>query len=652
MCGIAGLVTASGDKPDAALLAQMAAAQKHRGPDQSGQLVLSGAGFAHQRLTILDPDSGRQPLQSADRRHTLVYNGEIYNYRELAKELQTLGQRSVGHCDTNALLTAWQVWGADCVTRLRGMFAFAVWDAQTHHLFLARDRLGIKPLYYGFTRNGDLVFASELKALLVHPHIERRIEPRALEAFLALGYVPDPFSIFQNIYKLAPGHTLTYDAREQTQTLERYWELAFAEDSGNPTAADAAAELRQRLDEVVRMQMVADVPVGAFLSGGVDSSAVVAMMAGASAEPVNTCAIGFERKEFNEIQFARQVAERYATRHREHQVAADDFDLLPLLARAYDEPFADSSALPTWRVCELARQQVKVVLSGDGADESFAGYRRYRLHLGESRARAMLPGGWRRPLFATLGRIYPKLDWAPRFVRAKTTFQALAMTTAEAYCHSVSMIPQDLRDMLYSEQFRSELQGYRAVDLFREHAANTTTEHPLSLAQYLDFKTYLPGDILTKVDRASMAHGLEVRVPFLDHELVSWAAGLTPELKLQRGEGKLVLKRALADLLPPDILQRRKMGFSIPLAAWFRGPLREVSRKALTEGALPDSGLFNPKALHRLWERHVSGRSDYSSALWALLMLAQFLQLCDEHKPYAQYFSDHEQGRVGHDACA
>lgn len=626
MCGIAGIVTVGGQQPNANVLDHMGKSLFHRGPDQGGCVALPGVGLVHRRLSILDPDSGRQPMQSQDGRYTLVYNGEIYNYQSLTGELRKLGYHFEGHCDTDTLLAAWHAWGAGCVTRLRGMFTFAIWDAAEQRLFMARDRIGIKPLYYGYTVDGDLVFGSELKALLVHPRVEREIEPHALESYLALGYVPDPQSIFKNIYKLAPGHTLDYGARNKTSTVRSYWDISFANPNDHAAVKHLSDELRQRLTESVHMRMVADVPLGAFLSGGVDSSAIVALMAGLSEDPVNTCAIGFDTKEFNETHYAQQVADRYHTRHRTHQVHADDFGLLAALGHAYDEPFADSSALPTWRVCELARQQVKVVLSGDGADENFAGYRRYRLHQAESKARARFPASWRRPVFGALGRAYPKLDWAPRVVRAKTTFQSLAMDTAEGYCHGVSMIPQGLRETLYSQSLKSELQGYRAVELFRQHAANAQTDHSLSLAQYLDFKTYLPGDILTKVDRASMAHSLEVRVPFLDHEFVSWAASLPPDSKLHRGEGKHALKRAFDDMLPPEILYRRKMGFSVPLATWFRGPLREVSRKALTEGALPESGFFNCRVLAKIWERHVSGRNDYGTALWSLLMLAQFME--------------------------
>lgn len=626
MCGLTGIITATGDRPDRSLLDAMNYAQAHRGPDQHDCVVLAGAGLGHRRLTILDPTSGEQPMATADGRYTLVYNGEIYNYRQLNAELEAEGYRFAGHCDTETLLRAWQHWGSDCVGRLRGMFAFAIWDAETQQIFLVRDRLGIKPLYYALTPDGHLLFGSELKTLMAHPGLVREIEPQALEGYLALGYVPEPFAIFKNSFKLPAGHMLSWQAGSGVPRTSAYWDLDFAPQSDDDSEEDVLERLRARLDESVRMRLIADVPLGAFLSGGVDSSAIVSLMAGASEDPVNTCAIGFDHGAFDESSYARQIADLFGTNHREHQIASEDFDLIDKLIDVYDEPFADSSALPTYRVCELARQQVKVALSGDGGDESFAGYRRYRLHWAERRARAMVPAALRKPLFGALGRFYPKLDWAPQVLRAKTTFQSMAMDTAEAYCHSVSMIAQPMRERLYSNQFKCELQGYRTRELFRHHAANAGTDHALSVAQYLDFKTYLPGDILTKVDRASMAHGLEVRVPLLDHEFVTWAAGLSPQRKLHHGESKYVLKKAFEPTLPRTILYRSKKGFSVPLDDWFRGPLRDAGRRALTEGALVNCGVFDPDALRRLWKQHESGRFDHGTPIWSLLMLSRFLE--------------------------
>jgi asparagine synthase (glutamine-hydrolysing) len=390
--------------------------------------------------------------------------------------------------------------------------------------------------------------------------------------------------------------------------------------------ADAVAQLRARLDASVASQMMADVPLGAFLSGGVDSSAVVASMTRASSQPVHTCSIGFEHAGFDETAYARLVAKHLHTEHFERRVGADDYDLLDTLAAVYDEPFSDSSALPTYRVCELARTQVKVALSGDGGDENFAGYRRYRLHAWESGLRARLPLGLRKPVFGLLGSLYPKADWAPRPLRARTTLQALARDDVEAYFHSVSTTSAVMRQQLYSASFKRELQGYSALSVFRAHAARAPTDHPLSLAQYLDLKTWLPGDILTKVDRASMAHSLEVRVPLLDHRLVEWASSLPPALKLHGGTGKYIFKKALEPDLPHEVLYRSKMGFRVPLAAWLRGPLAQRVRDALTQGEIARCGYFQPAMLEQLVQQHGSGRRDHSATLWSLLMLDAFLR--------------------------
>jgi asparagine synthase (glutamine-hydrolysing) len=625
MGGLTGIVTGDGRVPEARVLEAMNAVQAHRGPDQQGQTRAAGCGLAHRRLAVLDPAGGRQPMATADGRFTLVYNGEIYNYRDLNRELESAGYPVQSHCDTETLLLAWQYWGNECLHQLRGMFSFAVWDAKTRRIHLVRDRLGIKPLYYALTTRGDLVFGSELKTLMAHPDLARRLEPRAIEGYLALGYVPEPLAIFSGTYKLPAGHCLSWTAGEGEPATQAYWDLDF----GARAVADenaAAEELRARLDEAVRMRMGADVPLGAFLSGGVDSSAVVALMAGTSETPVKTCAIGFAEQAFDESDYARNVAAQYGTDHREYQIAGEDFGWVDTLTGIYDEPFADSSALPTCRVCAVAQQQVTVALSGDGGDECFAGYRRYRMHANEARARARLPRAFRKPVFGALGQFYPKLDRAPRFLRAKTTFQALAMDTAEAYCHTVSMLPEDLRNSLYSPAFKRQLDGYRVRDLFSEWAPRAGSDDPLAIAQYLDYKTSLPGDGLTKVDRASMAHGLEVREPLLDHEFVAWAAGLPSHCKLRRGQGKYLLKKSLEGKLSEAILYRQKQGFSVPLTAWFRGPLREAGRQALTTGVLPDSGVFAPQALARLWAEHDSGRRDHSTVIWSLLMLARFLE--------------------------
>jgi asparagine synthase (glutamine-hydrolysing) len=597
--------------------------QHHRGPDEGGTYFEPGLGLGHRRLSIIDLSSGQQPLFNEDRTVVVVYNGEIYNYLELMRELVGLGHSFRTRCDTEVIVHAWEQWGERCVERFRGMFAFALSDRNTETLFLARDRLGIKPLYYANLSNDQLVFASELKGLLAHPGLRRDMDCFAVEEYFAYGYIPEPRTILRDVYKLPPGYTLTVRRNAATSAPRQYWDVPFAP-VAPMTEEHACEELVDRLREAVRIRLIAEVPLGAFLSGGVDSSAIVAMMAGSTEEVVNTCSISFGDPQYNEAQFAAAVAHRYHTNHYVEQVDSDDFDLLDRLATLYDEPYADSSAIPTYRVCELARKRVTVALSGDGGDESLAGYRRYRWHLYEERVRSRLPASLRRMLFGLLGTVYPKADWAPKILRAKSTFEALARNSLEAYFHSVSVIPDALRTRLFSPSFRNELQDYHAVEVLRGYAQHAPSSHPLSVVQYLDFKTYLPGDILTKVDRASMAHSLEVRVPMLDHKLVEWVSGLPPPFKLRGREGKFILKRAMEPHLPQEVLYRPKMGFAVPLASWFRGPLRERVQQSVLGPVLADGGLFNRAYLKQLVERHQAGVFDYSSVLWALLMFEAF----------------------------
>ena len=620
MCGIAGIFDIREQRqPDRIVLEAMNQSQFHRGPDEGGIHIEPGAGLAHRRLSIIDLASGQQPMFSDDETLCVVYNGEIYNFQELARELTALGYKFKTNCDTEVILYAWREWGPGCVDHFRGMFAFALYDQQQQSLFLARDRFGIKPLFYALLPDQQFVFGSELKVLKAHPNLPRQLEPRAVEDYFALGYIPEPKTIYQNVYKLRPGHTLLLKRGAGIPEQHKYWDITFSNETAGSDKHNQE-ELLARIREAVQVRLVAEVPLGAFLSGGVDSSAVVAMMAQLQEEPVNTCSIGFDVKQFNETEYATLVAERYTTKHVEHRVSSDDFDLLDTLASLYDEPYADSSAIPTYRVCELARQRVTVALSGDGGDEMFAGYRRYRWHMNEERLRGKLPLSLRRPLFGTLGFLYPKADWAPRIFRAKTTFQALARNSVEAYLHSVSICSAEQRQAMFSSALKQQLQDYAVDSVFTEHAANCTSNDPLSLIQYLDMKTYLVGDILTKVDRASMAHSLEVRVPLLDHPLAEWASGLAREQKQRGQEGKYVLKKAFEPFLPHDVLYRPKMGFGVPLANWFRGPLKNRLRQDLLEGGLAETGLFNQHYLERLVNEHQSGLRDHSAPLWSLLM--------------------------------
>ena len=626
MCGITGIFDIRGKREVSRdLLSRMNETQFHRGPDEGGMHIEPGLGLGHRRLSIIDLSSGQQPLFNEDRTVVVTYNGEIYNFPELTDELKRLGHLFRTHCDTEVIVHAWEEWGRSCVDRFRGMFAFALWDRNLETLFLARDRMGVKPLFYAKLDDGSFIFGSELKSLRVHPGLQREIEPSAIEDYFAFGYVPEPKTIYKKVYKLPPGYRMTIRRGEEQLIPEQYWDVSFA----TQTTIDekqTQAELIERLEEAVRIRMIAEVPLGAFLSGGVDSSAVVAAMSRISSDPVNTCSISFGDPKFNESEYASMVARQYKTVHRIEQVDPDDFDLIDHLADLYDEPYADSSALPTYRVCELAKKQVTVVLSGDGGDENLAGYRRYRWHTYEERMRSLLPFGVRRPLFGMLGAVYPKADWAPKVLRAKSTFEAMARDTLEGYLHSVSILSNEMRSLLFTEALKRDLGGYQAIEVFRRYARQAPTDHPLSLVQYLDMKTYLPGDILTKVDRASMAHALEVRVPILDHQFVDWISQLPPGLKLKGREGKYIFKKALEPYLPNEILYRPKMGFSIPLASWFRGPLKQRVRDSILGNRMSDSGLFKRNYLETLVNHHQSGRRDYSSSIWTLLMFESFLR--------------------------
>jgi asparagine synthase (glutamine-hydrolysing) len=635
MCGITGLFDTRGTRAvDRAVLQRMNDAQFHRGPDEGSLHVEPGLGFGHRRLSIIDIATGQQPLFNEDGSVVVVFNGEIYNYQELIPELQAAGHRFHTKSDTEVIVHAWEQWGEACVQRFRGMFAFVLWDRNRQTLFMARDRLGVKPLYYALLDDGTLLFGSELKSLLAHGALRREIDPLAVEEYFALGYVAEPRTIFMQARKLPPAHMLSIRRGEPVGSPKAYWDVHFT--LGNPSSLDdACAELQQRLRESVKLRMIAEVPLGAFLSGGVDSSAVVATMAGLSDGPVNTCSIAFDDSKFNESEFAQMVATRYQTNHRVETVKSDDFDLIDTLARLYDEPYADSSAIPTYRVCQLARKHVTVALSGDGGDETLGGYRRYRLHLMEERMRSALPAGLRQPLFGLLGRVYPKADWAPRMFRAKTTFEGMARTSVEAYFHSVSILRGPMRAQLFSAAFKRELAGYNAQAVFDHHAGRAGTDDPLALVQYLDLKTYLVGDINTKVDRASMAHSLEVREPLMDHKLIEWLATVPSSMKVRGQEGKFLFKKAMEPLLPDDVLYRPKMGFSVPLARWFRGPLKVRVREAVLGERLAATGWFEPGYLRHLVDAHQAGTRDYSAPLWTLLMFEAFLRNVVDGEPAA-----------------
>jgi asparagine synthase (glutamine-hydrolysing) len=628
MCGITGIVDLRERRPvDEHRLRKMNARIAHRGPDGDGFHLEPGVGFGHRRLSIIDLEGGKQPLYNEDETVVVTFNGEIFNFMEIERELMQLGHRFRTRCDTEVIVHAWEEWGERCVDRFNGMFAFAIWDRNQDTLFLARDRLGVKPLFYAELGDGTLIFASELKAITTHPAVSRAIDPRAVEEYFTFGYVPDPKTIYAGVRKLEPGAFIK--ARRGTGAVRpvRYWDVPlFGNRRPSSPEADWGVELRARLRRAVELRLMSDVPLGAFLSGGVDSSAVVAMMRDLGSSRILTCSIGFDEPKYDESGYATMVAQQKQTDHKTEIVAASDYDLLEKLVDIYDEPYADSSAIPTYRVCELARRHVTVALSGDGGDEDFIGYRRYRLFAAEEAVRSRIPAPLRRAIFGPLGRWYPKLDWAPRVFRGKTTFQALARESVDAYLHAISICSSDVRAQLFSTSFRRQLQGYDAAEVFHGHVAGRKFSDPLALAQYLDYKTYLPGDILTKVDRASMAHSLEVRTPFLDYEFVEWAASLPSRVKLAHGEGKFILKDALRPVLPEEILFRKKMGFGVPIDIWFRGSLRKHIGDVVKGERLADSGFFDADVLKRLVSEHQSGMGDHSAVLWSLLMFDGFLR--------------------------
>jgi asparagine synthase (glutamine-hydrolysing) len=603
----------------------MCQAIAHRGPDGDGFYFEPGVGLGHRRLAVIDLVSGGQPMLSPDQTVCLIFNGEIYNFQEIRAELERRGRPFVTKSDTEVLLQAWQEWGPDCVSRLTGMFAFAIWDSKEQSLFLARDRLGEKPLYYAQLPDGGLVFGSEIKALLPHPALSREIDPCAIEEFLSLGYIAEPRTIYKAVKQLPAGHGLLA-RRGQQMKISRYWDPKPADISASELGHLDEA-LLERLGAIVKSQLVADVPVGAFLSGGVDSTATAALMAKVSGQPIKAFTIGFREKAFDETSYAALTAARCGAEHIVSILTEEQLDLVDRLPAIFDEPFGDSSALPTFRLMALAREQVTVALSGDGGDELFAGYRRYHFHAREEWLRNLLPASLRGPLFGGLARLYPQMDWAPRPLRARHTLEELSVDTEEGYFHNVSVVDDRTRQALYGPAMKRALQGYHALEVLRHFAERAPTDDAVTRAQYIDIKTWLPSDILTKVDRTAMANSLEVRVPMLDHNFVDWALGLPMAAKRQGSQGKLVLKKAVSRLIPDIEVTRPKQGFSIPLAQWFRGAMgRRLEEKLLAKEQFAAAAFLDPAKVWSLIEQHRGGRIDNSRALWLIWMLEGFLE--------------------------
>ncbi len=618
MCGISGVFNVrSGEPVSPSVVDAMNHSLEHRGPDDHGKFISGPIGLGHRRLSIIDLSEGHQPLASDDGALVIVFNGEIYNYQQLRSDLSAMGFRFRTKSDTEVILQAYAAYGEDCVRHLRGMFAFAVWDSLKKHLFVARDRVGIKPIYY-CADNGRFIFASEIKGILQHPDVRREMSPVAIDDYLTYGYVPGPKTIFKGIHKLLPGHTLTVS--EEGVRGREYWDLDFGS-TENLTEAEYAEGLLEKLRESVQIHLMSEVPLGAFLSGGVDSSAVVAIMAGLLDEPVTTASIGFGESGFDELAYARTVARQFGANSCERVVEADAVKVIDSLMWYFDEPFADSSMVPTYYVCQVAREKVTVCLSGDGGDENFAGYRRYRFDVLENRVRSVLPGAFRRPVLGLLARMYPKADWLPQIFRAKALLGNLAVSAEEAYFRTMSRFSPEMKQLLYLSDFKRRVDGYNPFSVVQAHFARCQGLDPLSRVQYVDIKTYLADDILTKVDRASMAHSLEVRVPLLDHEVMEYAARIPARYKLCGTAGKVIFKKALRGLIPPKILDRPKMGFCIPLAVWFRGQLKELFEERVLAKTAFVGELFDQASIRKWWSQHQRRTRDYSSQLWALLVL-------------------------------
>lgn len=621
MCGICGIYNLTGAPVERERLGRMNDTMIHRGPDGAGLFVDGAVGLGHRRLAIIDLHTGEQPMATDDGRLQVVFNGEIYNFRELKQELEALGHRFRTHSDTEVILHGYRQWGEAVVDRLRGMFAIALWDALNRSLLLVRDRLGKKPLYYHFD-GSRLVFGSEMKALLVDETLPRTLDPAAVDAYCSFGYVPSPMSIFKEIRKLPPAHLAVVSPGGLS--LRRYWDLDMNREPEEVPEARALEELRDVFDEAVRLRMISDVPLGAFLSGGVDSSAVVASMSLQGGAPVRTAAIGFAEKRFNELEYAELVARRYGAEHHEFVVRPEALEIIDQLVWHFDEPFADSSAVPTWYVSQMARQRVTVALSGDGGDETFAGYtRRYAMTRFEDGLRRKIPAALRTALLGPLARIYPRADFLPRPLRLKGFLTNLSLPLEQAYFRDMSFYCKpEAKSLLYTPEFAVQVGTSRAHEVLGAHFARNGNPDPVSRAQYVDIHSYLPEDILVKVDRMSMAHSLEVRAPILDHKVLEYSARLPSSQKLRGEESKYVFKKMNEERLPAEILYRKKQGFSVPLDAWLRGELRELAHESLFGGGL--DGLFNPAYVCGLWDAHQSGREHNGTPLWGLLMFSRW----------------------------
>ena len=621
MCGIVGLVRNDGKPVDRDLVARMNDAIRHRGPDDDGFYLNGPVGLGMRRLAIIDLKSGQQPIHNQDGTTWIVFNGEIYNYLELRQQLEKLGHTFYTNSDTEAIVHAYDQYGTDCPKYLRGMFAFAIWNERTQELFLTRDRVGKKPVLYAEV-NGQLVFGSEFTALLQHPDISREIQPEAIDAYLSFMCVPAPLTAYRSIRKLKPGHWLRW--RKGEITIERYWQPDFSQklDISEEEAGERAIEI---LRDSVKVRLMSEVPLGAFLSGGIDSSAVVALMAQESNEKVKTFSIGFEEQDFSELHHARRVAEWVGADHHEFIVRPDAMEILPLLVEHYGEPYADSSAVPTYYVARETRKHVTVALNGDGGDESFAGYERYAaMQLAENYRK--VPEFVRKSVNAGVGLIPTSELSRSRLRSGKRFLEAASLPKVDRYLRWVSIFDAGAKSSLYSDAFKSETTSGYAKSLLEPWFVRANGSGSVDASLLADLMTYLPNDLLVKVDIATMAVSLEARSPFLDHHVIEFAASLPEKFKLRGLTTKYLLKKVLRKLLPSENLDRRKMGFGVPIGHWFRGKMQPFLREVVLSEKALNRGLFKPETVRQLIDQHTEGKRDYSHQLWTLLMLELWFQ--------------------------
>ena len=658
MCGICGEIDFYSKGVKAAIIQKMCDVLAHRGPDDEGMVFIKDGkffevtkthplpsnengfqvGLGHRRLSIIDlSEAGHQPMCNEDASVWIVFNGEIYNFQEIKERLEKKGHLFKSKSDTEVILHSYEEWGVECLSHFRGMFAFAIWDSRLQQLFMARDRLGKKPLVY-FCQNGHFAFASEIKALLQVQDVERKVNDTAIHHYLTYQYVPSPDTIFEGIKKLPPAHYLLYD-RTGNIKIERYWKLNF--NSGQKPYTDLqelSNLIRAELEESVKLRLISDVPLGAFLSGGVDSSLIVGIMARLSEKPVKTFSIGFEEKDFDELSYAQLVSNHFATEHHEFIVKPNAVEILPKLVWHYNEPFADPSAIPTYYVANLTKDFVKVVLTGDAGDENFAGYPRY-LRSKWVALFTKIPESVRRDFMPEFLRIFSSLHWREKTLNRLADFiEKLSSNQARNYLEQIKYFNDKEKEDIYSEQFSKKLQHVDSVDYLIAKSEESETDDLIDQLLYVDINSYLPEDLLVKVDIATMANSLEARVPFLDHKFMELAAGIPSQLKLKGTESKFILKKTFKDLLPDAIFKRKKMGFGVPLSRWFRKELRDYIYEILLDNKTMNRGYFKREGIERLLNDHITLRYDHSARIWALLVLEIWFRV----------FMDKEDGLVSH----